>query len=87
MTCPRPHCGGLILRRHVLTVEGRVMQDVCVACGRLVGFMPAKDPYRAYRVSFSVEVERALVERIDPVVPPGDAHNDDNDPLPGRLGV
>ena len=87
MTCPRPHCGGLLLLRSVVTEEGWVQQCVCVGCGRLVGPTPARDPYGPPRVRFTNEVELALVERTDPVVSPVDAHNDDSEPLLGRLGV
>jgi hypothetical protein len=34
--CPRPHCGGLIALRDVVTVEGSCSELYCVACSRSV---------------------------------------------------
>ena len=32
--CPRPHCGGLVLERAVVTVDGACVEVYCSACGR-----------------------------------------------------
>lgn len=60
MICPRPHCGGLLLLRLVVTVEGEVEEAVCHACGRRAGPARIRDPYGDYRVQFRTDVEAAL---------------------------
>ena len=57
--CRRPHCGGLLLARDVVTVEGVVREVVCSACGRSI-LLAIRDPYGLYRVRFSPQVERSL---------------------------
>ena len=32
--CPRPHCGGLVIERGVLTPEGFLREAYCTACAR-----------------------------------------------------
>ena len=44
--CPRPHCGGLVVLRDVVTLDGACEELVCSSCGRS---LPTRfrEPYRA----------------------------------------
>lgn len=64
--CPRPHCGGLLLHRDVISSEGRLQEVYCHLCGRTVAAQ-AEPVYRPCRVRFSPEVEGALGERFEVV--------------------
>lgn len=57
--CPRPHCGGLLLTREVLTEEGRLQETYCAACSRLYEVIGVH-PYDPYRVRFRDDVEAFL---------------------------
>lgn len=84
MVCTRPHCGGLLIMRMVVTCEGEVQQFVCVACGRMADRGSARDPYGPPRVRFTEAVEAALCERPDESGSLGYGHSEDID-LPKGL--
>ena len=69
MTCPRPHCGGLILDRSILDAEGWYLQRICAACGRGVTvprpkvYVERSETSRARRVSAAPSSMLSLEER------------------------
>lgn len=62
--CPRPHCGGRVFEREVVTIQGAVRERVCHLCSRS-WLVKVLSPYRPVRVQFRPSVERALVEKAE----------------------
>jgi hypothetical protein len=48
--CPRPHCGGLLMLRAVVTIEGSCDELVCASCARS-RVLALREPYRPIPVS------------------------------------
>lgn len=63
--CPRPFCGGLIVRRMLVTWNGDCEELVCVSCSRA---RPVRmvEPYQAMRAERSATVERMMAPRVAP---------------------
>ena len=57
--CPCPRCAGLVLRRHVVTVEGALTELYCVGCSQTSDATPER-PYAPPRLRLSPSQERAL---------------------------
>ena len=83
--CPRPHCGGLLILRAVVTVDGSCDEVVCSSCSRSV-VLALHEPYRpmprARHPLFDApgEADRPGAARRDTddsmgIVPPGDARD------------
>lgn len=62
--CPRPFCGGLILRRAAVTGNGDCYELVCVACGRSRA-LGVLEPYQAMKQERSRAIEKILSPRRD----------------------
>lgn len=62
--CPRPFCGGLILRRAAVTGNGDCYELVCVACGRSRS-LGVLEPYQAMKQERSRAAETILSPRRD----------------------
>jgi hypothetical protein len=72
--CPRPHCGGLLLLRAVVTVDGSCEEQVCVACSR-AQLVAIREPYRPMTVSRDPEVAAWL---SPPTTPGSGPESDDS---------
>lgn len=61
--CPRPHCGGLLLQRAVVTEDGSCEEVVCAACARSL-LLVILEPYAPMPSDCNPALDRFL--RPDP---------------------
>lgn len=80
--CPRPHCGGLIVLRDVLTTEGGLKERYCTACSRAYGaeFDVVYDPPR---LALTMAQEAALDAVCSSVARSGSSRSSRGLPLDG----
>ena len=64
--CPRPHCGGLVLARQVITESGACEELVCANCARTT-LVRLEEPYRPMPSERDARVERLMTP---PAAPP-----------------
>ncbi len=62
--CPRPHCGGLLVERSVVTHDGVCMELVCASCARSA-VVKILEPYPPLRVSADPNADRFFSSRED----------------------
>lgn len=72
--CPRPHCGGLVLIRQVITGCGACEELFCANCAR-TKLVRLEEPYRPMPAERDVRVERLLTP---PAAPPRAAQGIDD---------
>lgn len=64
--CPRPHCGGLVLARQVITESGACEELVCANCARTT-LVRLEEPYRPLPSERDARAERLMTP---PAAPP-----------------
>lgn len=74
--CPRVHCGGMLLQRAVVTVDGSCEELVCASCARAV-LLAIHEPYVPMRAARDPSVESLLGVAHPGAVGRGDAGNGD----------
>ena len=64
-TCPRPHCGGVIVSRSTITESGSCEELICVACSR-VRLVSFREPYTPVKMERKAVEEELLSPRAEP---------------------